>query len=305
MSGYRFCRTDDIPLLVEAYNRCYAAHVEGAVDMTVEDFKLDVRELDLWASSCMLALAGNEPVGVVLATKRDRETLIHRIGVHPEHRRHGHGRHLLDSLSRKLAILGPPRLVAEVPEQDDVARTFFEACGYREEDRFADFRLQSPAPPGDAGSLCAPVTFDELIDSGEWNEGVRRSWERSYETLSNRKRQLEGLAVASDERIEAWTLHRPGATGGREITALASAGTERARAVLGILVRHVAARNGTSVSIPRISTDEIDFAVLQSWGFEKVSGYVAYATAAVPDAPGDPPDRSDLLSPRGRRSPAC
>ena len=30
--------------------------------------------------------------------------------------RQGHGRHLLTSLSSKLAILGPPRMVAEVPE---------------------------------------------------------------------------------------------------------------------------------------------------------------------------------------------
>ncbi len=283
MAGYRFCRSDDIPLLVEAYNRCYAAHVEGAGEMTVEDFKRDVRELDLWASSCMLALAGDNPIGVVLATKRDRGTLIHRIGVHPDHRRQGHGHHLLDSLSRKLAILGPPRLVAEVPEDDTEARAFFEACGYREEGSFADFRLESPAPPGDAGSLSVPVTFDELIDSGAWNDGIARSWERSLETLTNRKEQLEGLAVASDERVEAWALHRRGAAGGREVVALGSAGNDRARAVLDILVRHLAASDRGSVSIPRISPDEMDFAVLESWGFENIAGYVAYATAAGPD----------------------
>ena len=101
MSGYRFCRTDDVPLLVEAYNRCYARHVDGAREWSVEDFKDRVRDLDLWASSCMVALAGSEPIGVLLAAKRENETFIYRIGVLPEHRRHRHGHHLLDSLSRQ------------------------------------------------------------------------------------------------------------------------------------------------------------------------------------------------------------
>ena len=58
---------------------------------------------------------GRDPVGVLLGAKRPRRRWSTASRVHPEHRRRGHGRHLLTSLGPKLAILGPPRIVAEVP----------------------------------------------------------------------------------------------------------------------------------------------------------------------------------------------
>jgi len=282
VSGYRFCRTDDVALLVAAYDRCYASHVEGAVPLTVEGFKRDVRELDLWASSCMIAVAGSEPIGVLLATKRDHATLIHRIGVHPRHRRQGHGRHLLESLGRKLAILGPPRLFVEIPETWGDALRFFESCGYRPEGTFADFRWAAASRrPPDVNAPAVPVTLDEVLDTGAWDVGVQRSWERSLQTLANRREQLEGLAVASDERIEAWVLTRRPEPGLRELVALGSARGERARAVLGILVAHVCGREPSPVVVPRISSDEVEYDVLESWGFRRTAGYVACAAEAA------------------------
>ena len=44
-----------------------------------------------------------------------------------------HGRHLLESLGSKLAVLGPPRMVAEVPAALGDARAFFAALGWHEE----------------------------------------------------------------------------------------------------------------------------------------------------------------------------
>ena len=61
-------------------------------------------------------LLGLDPIGVLIGAKRASGTLIHEIAVHPDHRRQGHGRHLLTSLGSKLSILGPPRIVAEIPE---------------------------------------------------------------------------------------------------------------------------------------------------------------------------------------------
>ena len=67
MPAYRFCRSGDIPLLVQAHNSCFRVHFPDVAPMTVEDFKRDAREIDLWASSCMVTSAGGEPVGVLLA----------------------------------------------------------------------------------------------------------------------------------------------------------------------------------------------------------------------------------------------
>src|SRR5438046_7687068 len=84
--------------------------------MTPAAFKRSIRDLQVWCSSCMVAFSGSEPIGVLIGAKRPSGTLVHRIAVHPDHVRQGHGRHMLASLGSKLAILGPPRMIAEVPE---------------------------------------------------------------------------------------------------------------------------------------------------------------------------------------------
>ena len=116
VSSYRFCRTDDVALLVDALNRCWAPYFPGEPPVTAATFKRSIRDLQVWCSSCMVAFSGSDPIGVLIGAKRPSGTLVHKIAVHPDHRRQGHGRHLLASLGSKLAILGPPRIIAEVPE---------------------------------------------------------------------------------------------------------------------------------------------------------------------------------------------
>jgi hypothetical protein len=71
MSGYRFCRTDDIPLLVEAYNACCGDRRQTGPPLTVDGFKHGARALGLWASSCMIAFDGETPIAVLLGAKRE------------------------------------------------------------------------------------------------------------------------------------------------------------------------------------------------------------------------------------------
>ena len=135
MVAYRFCRPDDIPLLVHAVNRCFDVHFGSSQPLTVDEFRREMREEHLWPSNCMVATAGEEPVAVILGTKESHEVRVRRIGVAPGHQRHGHGRHLLESLGKKLAVLGPPVLVAEVPVDLTDAVAFFKALGWREDGR--------------------------------------------------------------------------------------------------------------------------------------------------------------------------
>ena len=116
MAAYRFCRTDDIALLVDALNRCWAPYFAGrAADDAGRVQAVDPRPAGL-VQQLHGRLRGPDPIGVLIGAKRPSGTLVHQIAVHPDHRRQGHGRHLLASLGSKLAILGPPRIVAEVPE---------------------------------------------------------------------------------------------------------------------------------------------------------------------------------------------
>ena len=62
MPAYRFCRTDDIRFLADAVNACYVVHFPDQVELSADDFKREIRELDIWCSSCMVALADGDPI---------------------------------------------------------------------------------------------------------------------------------------------------------------------------------------------------------------------------------------------------
>jgi GNAT superfamily N-acetyltransferase len=291
LSAYRFCRSDDIGLLVDALNRCWAPHFPGELPTTPASFKRSIRDLQVWCSSCMVAFSGSEPIGVLIGAKRPSGTLIHKIAVHPDHVRQGHGRHLLTSLSSKLAILGPPRMVAEVQETFDAAGGLFSASGYARETLLTDYVLHPGEPvepdvPEVIGGFLIPVTVDDLAANGLLEEappspsasaGQDRPvcWERSVETLTARKDDLGGLAIASDERIEAYILYTQAA----EIVALRSF-VEDGGARLKQLLAQLRVRGMETVLFPKVHPAEMSKEALEALGFRPAGGHLLYAARA-------------------------
>lgn len=119
-------------LLIRAINSCYLVHFPERAPLTADDFKTLVREQALWSSSCMIAFEGNEEkiVSVLIGAKHPKHTSILMLGTHPEHLRKGHATHLVDSLGKKLAILGPPRLEALVPSEFRSVGILLEKLGF-------------------------------------------------------------------------------------------------------------------------------------------------------------------------------
>ena len=281
MPAYRFCRSDDVPLLVRAHNECYAVHFPGMPPLTADDFKRGMRELNLWASSCMVAFAGKQPIAVLLAAKRESANWIYRIGVHPDHRRQGHGRHLLDSLGQKLAILGPRRLLAEVPAAQIEARSFFRACGYDEQQTYTDFVLApGPTTAPAAAELIVPVSPSELAD--EIDRITGRCWEREPATLTNRSQTFEGVAIPSGDRYAAWALYRDHPVEQvREVIALEAVDSDRAEPLLSLLVKALRGDGRLALHVPRVSADEAVAPLLTGWGFEPGETTIGHATEAA------------------------
>ena len=291
MSAYRFCRSDDIGLLVDALNRCWAPYFPDEPPVTPAAFKRSIRDLQVWCSSCMVAFSGSDPIGVLIGAKRRSSTLVHKIAVHPDHRRQGHGRHLLASLGSKLAILGPPRIVAETPETLVPACELFGASGYVEEARLTDYVLDREVSDiGEAARmLVIPVTIDDLAANGLLGEDPTSAstgqvhpqicWERSVETLTARKEDIAGVAVATDERIEAYVLYVTRGTEQTEILSLRSFIADGG-ARLKQLLSQLRARGMETFRFPKVHPAEISKELLETLGFFPTGGHLLYAARA-------------------------
>jgi GNAT superfamily N-acetyltransferase len=305
MSAYRFCRTDDIGLLVDALNRCWLPHFPDEGPVTPAAFKRSIRDLQVWCSSCMVAYSGSDPIGVLIGAKRPSGTLVHRIAVHPDHWRQGHGRHLLASLGSKLAILGPPRIVAEVPETLAPACGLFSASGYVQEALLTDYVLHPTAHTARRGGsgqreeedgdlrdgFVIPVTVDDLAANGLLGEAPPSPsasagqvlppvcWKRSVEALTARKGDIAGLAVASDERIEAYLLYVTCGMEETEILSLRSFVDDRGARVKRLLYR-LRAQGMETFRFAKVSPAEISKDWLETLGFRPAGAHRLYAATA-------------------------
>jgi ribosomal protein S18 acetylase RimI-like enzyme len=284
VTAYRFCRTDDMGLLVAAYERCRGPEDAAAPALDRKGLKALVREQDLWCSSCMVALEGREPVGVLLGAKRAEATLVYGLRVHPGHRRRGHGRHLLTSLGQKLAILGPPRLVAEVPADRGAAQALFDACRWSREARLVDWRRlpaagSASASPLPADAPLAPVTLAEAVASGLLRGGLR-AWQRDLPSLGKRGERLIGIGFHSAERLEA-VVFTAAAETGWEILAAGARDGEIGRSGLTVLLAELERRPGGSpLALSRVAPGEIDPVLLRELGFRPGAEHLLFASEA-------------------------
>ena len=119
-------------------------------------------------------------------------------------------------------------MVAEVPETLAPPASCSVASGYVQEAVLTDYVLERPAASERGGmraveGFVIPVTVDDLAANGLLGEADPQvCWERSVETLTARKDDIAGLAVASDERIEAYLLFVDRGVEGTEIVSLRS-----------------------------------------------------------------------------------
>lgn len=235
----------------------------------------------------MVAFEGKDAVGVLLGAKRATTTLVYGLRVHPEHRRRGHARHLLTSLSSKLAILGPSGLVAEVPaERRGVAGAAFEGCGWKLAGSFRDWRRagggSTSLSSGGAREALGPVSLEELQAAGLVGNGLR-CWQRDLLALTKPGRALEGLAFHSQEQLEAWALYEPGAVAGEPWQIFVAGLAEGPLGRLGFstVMGEVAGLACDSpLVLARAAPDEIELELLDGAGFQPGDETLLYISEA-------------------------
>jgi ribosomal-protein-alanine N-acetyltransferase len=115
----------DLPVLTALHAACFTA----AWDQPWSERSFSEVLQMPGAGACIAAL-GPEPVGFVVARVAADEAELLLIGIHPEHRRAGHGRVMLDHLVAALREAGATRLFLEVAERNRVATAFYRAAGF-------------------------------------------------------------------------------------------------------------------------------------------------------------------------------
>ena len=142
-----------------------------------------------------------------------------------------------------------------------------------------------------------PVTVDDLAANGLLGQVHPVCWERSVETLTARKDDIAGLAVASDERIEAYLLYyvKPGVgpEGNAEVCPPASPQPaeivslrtfiEDGGARLTQLLSRLRDQGMRAFRFPKVHPAEISKECLENLGFRAAGGYSLYAARARSD----------------------
>jgi hypothetical protein len=139
--------------------------------------------------------------------------------------------------------------------------------------------------------LVIPMTIDDLAandllgdpPSPSASAGQGRPqvcWERSVETLTARKDDIAGLAIASDERIEAYVLYRALAEAGEtEILSLRSL-VDDGGARLKQLLSQLRARGMETFRFAKVHPAEISTEWLETLGFRRAGRHLLYAARA-------------------------
>jgi len=296
MPSFRFCRPDDIPLLVEAVNRCYDVHFPNTPSLTLEGIKREIKQLNLWSSSCMLALDDKDPVGVLIAAKREASSLILRLGIHPNYRGNDYGHHLVTSLIDKMAVLGPPLLTVVIPDERKDLAAFFEKFKFTAHRNYWDFSTTTPLTPPTSSQWIIPVEPEDLEDrylkkaeKDTLSDETLLAWDRRTQTLNNRKKEIKGIGIPDVDGIAAYLFyvedgsdkvdgHSP-----LKILGLGCKNQEKEPMLLGLLIKHLSTTISSSIEIPKLSTLEVDFSFLESIGFRKTQSYTEYCVITTND----------------------
>lgn len=286
MPSFRFCRPDDISELVDAVNRAYLVHFSHCPPMTIAAFKKEIKEINLWTSSCMLATENGVPIGVLIAAKRERVSVILRLGIHPKFQGLGYGSQLLNSLKNKMQVLGPPLLTVELNEADVGMRSFFEKQGYRASTRFVDFEALGSFAQFETAELIQEIDVRGLkerylrfpVSSTKRKEGSL-AWIRQTETLRNRREKIKGYGIPDLDGIVAYLFLREAEERRERIVELCALGCRQggdASLLLRILLGKVSRTYRCKIRIPCLSEQEFPHEIIKDLGFEVGRRYVQY-----------------------------
>jgi ribosomal protein S18 acetylase RimI-like enzyme len=125
----RACRLEDIEVVLELWRQAEATPSETD---TAENLRRAVAESP---AHVLVAEVGGRLVGSIIGAFDGWRGNIYRLAVHPDYRRQGIARALVAAVEKKLAERGAKRITALVEKDHSWAMSFWEAVGYRTDER--------------------------------------------------------------------------------------------------------------------------------------------------------------------------
>ena len=206
MPSYRFCRPDDLTLIVRAINECYRMHYPDEPAMTEERFKAQMTLFDVRPGNCMVALERQQPVGVVVSTKRDYGAWIQVVGCQPAFQRRGIATQLVEALIRKIAIQRAPVVTVDVPADNAPAVQFFAALDFTVRGRYVSY--QGPVPEAaSTTSRIEPVPAPDLLAYYAQFHTVPACWERHAASLAGYGTLPQGYACYTQDTVQGYLIY--------------------------------------------------------------------------------------------------
>jgi len=136
----RQLRTDEAAVVLALWN---AADATPSPTDTLDDLE---RALGNDCFACLVAEADGVVVGSIIAAFDGWRGNIYRLAVHPQHRRRGIARQLVDAAHEAFARWGVRRITALVESDHAWAVSFWRAVGYSHDEKMV--RFVRNVPPG-------------------------------------------------------------------------------------------------------------------------------------------------------------
>jgi ribosomal protein S18 acetylase RimI-like enzyme len=125
----RACRLEDTEVVLELWRQ---AEATPSVTDTADDLRRAIAESH---AHVLLAEVGGHVIGSIIGTFDGWRGNIYRLAVHPDFRRRGVARALVVEVEKRLTQYGAKRITALVEKDHPLAMTFWEAVGYRVDER--------------------------------------------------------------------------------------------------------------------------------------------------------------------------
>ena len=268
MPSYRFCRPDDLQLIVTAVNACYLLHYPDAEALTEEHFKEHMTLFAVRPGNCMVALERQQPVGVVISARRDTQAWIQAIGCQPAFQRRGIASQLIEALIRKIAIQRTSEITVDVPEDNLPAVKFFERVAFNVHGCYVSYHgtlTKQHASP----EAVTRATIGELLAAYAQFHPRPMCWERQAESLAAYGEVPQAYAYRPQGELWGYLVHR-----GSTILDLAIAPHADADQVSTTLLSAMAAAGITQASIAKVPREDGLCAVLERRGFTQSGGHL-------------------------------